>query len=384
MQVTLICGAHIEVKAAAKDKRGNVSKTVETTELDANDVASEEGLAQKILAAYKRRISQVTEIPVSAEGYTLQDVHEDLMLISGSVTSKAQKFYDGGSVWRRAKKLYKTLRNDIHVSYCEVKQEGLLTLSGQNTVEDNKAAILQRYWRNIGSKTHVDLEQGEEEEVEPAPGLVPESAATAATGTDETAMQEVERAVQAANENSQEAATPVQPAPTRNNTPPSACLAVEHPMPPAYKGPLEWEAWLTYGPLGDDPDSEFNVEISEGPITTEVPLSLRKAKRGRQEQRLNDTKRQDIKQLSEFDKTNRANNGSMPVVLGEHGLEGATLLQAKMDGRMQYNNEKIEKLEKRIAILEKLSRPTEALYEELLALLECEDEGVAKYYSDRK
>ena len=250
MQVTLICGAYIEVKAAAKDKRGNVSKTVETTELDANDVASEEGLAQKILAAYKRRISQVTEIPVSAEGYTLQDVHEDLMLISGSVTSKAQKFYDGGSVWRRAKKLYKTLRNDIHASYCEVKQEGLLTLSGQNTVEDNKAAILQRYWRNIGSKTHVDLEQGEEEEeeeVEPAPGVIPESAATAATGTDETAMQEVERAVQAANENSQEAATPVQPAPTRNNTPPSACLAVEHPMPPAYKGPLEWEAWLTYG-----------------------------------------------------------------------------------------------------------------------------------------
>ena len=119
------------------------------------------------------------------------------MLISGSVTSKAQKFYDGGSVWRRAKKLYKTLRNDIHVSYCEVKQEGLLTLSGQNTVEDNKAAILQRYWRNIGSKTHVDLEQGEEEEeeeVEPAPGLIPESAAAAAaaaTATDETAMQEV-------------------------------------------------------------------------------------------------------------------------------------------------------------------------------------------------
>ena len=105
MQVTLICGAYIEVKAAAKDKRGNVSKTVETTELDANGVASEEGLAQKILAAYKRRISQVTDIPVSAEGYTLQDVHEDLMLISGSVTSKAQKFYDGGSVWRRAKKL---------------------------------------------------------------------------------------------------------------------------------------------------------------------------------------------------------------------------------------------------------------------------------------
>ena len=33
MQVTLICGAYIEVKASAKDKRGNVSKTVETTEL---------------------------------------------------------------------------------------------------------------------------------------------------------------------------------------------------------------------------------------------------------------------------------------------------------------------------------------------------------------
>ena len=96
VKLTLICGAYIEVKAAAKDKRGSLPKAPGTTELDGNGVAPEEGLAQKILAAQKRRISQVTEIPVSAdpEGYTLvnEDAHEDLMYISGPVTSKAQTF----------------------------------------------------------------------------------------------------------------------------------------------------------------------------------------------------------------------------------------------------------------------------------------------------
>ena len=41
----MICGAYIEVKAAAEDKRGSVPKTAGTKELDANVVASEEGLA---------------------------------------------------------------------------------------------------------------------------------------------------------------------------------------------------------------------------------------------------------------------------------------------------------------------------------------------------
>ena len=36
MQVALICGACIEVKAAAKGKGGGVSKAVEATELDAD------------------------------------------------------------------------------------------------------------------------------------------------------------------------------------------------------------------------------------------------------------------------------------------------------------------------------------------------------------
>jgi len=565
----LICGAYIELKEWTRNRKENGSYNLlqerngegygAETLLTREQIkrADEEGVWQRMKKIYDCHVNLVTVVPVEAFGYTIDDVHHDLHCATGGTGSKKHTPYTGEKLWKQGKRIYKVLRNHIQVAYAQVKDKGLLKLSGPEGRDHNLRLILLQYWTMHGSRTQADLTRGEAEEEEQVEAETEESAAAPAAAAEAEESAAAEAAEDgsgmpsgapdnAENEAESEAAAPIGESslapkitpdsgtlpsasvgesslgpkitpdsgtlpsasigesslgpkitpdsgtlpsasidesslgpkitvwkitpdsgtlpsasigesslapkitPDSGTLPsasigesslapkitpddgslPSAFLAVVQPMPPNYQGPLEWEAWLKFGPLGATPDSYFNVELNDGPLEYFVPSSLRNAdeiKRIKHErrvaQRAAEQERNDNKRMKVFDENyfassgtgieaaaqqiespgentpaNKVANGTEAAAqqqslgenppalgnptVGDNGIKAAALLQSQIDGRSQYRSQQIEQLEKRIALMDRLKKDTTAVERELLELLESKDEQVEKYYAE--
>ena len=214
--------------------------------------------------------------------------------------------------------------------------------------EDKRKAVLQRYWALFSGrpKTHSEEEDGAEEEqavVEGTEGTEAEQQQQDSTPGEqdstpgeegEAGGEEVGVEAEAVSQEVEQVDDEVQP------------------MPPDFRGPVEFEAWLEMGPLGNC-DSEFIAEISKGPKPQPEQLKRQKPG-GRAQQRREKRQRLDSKHAADVqsDLSGMTSGRSSPALSA--GLTDPTLgalqLQQQADGRLEWSLARVKSLEKLLAL----------------------------------
>ena len=303
LQTLLIFRAYIEVEGYKKG-------TVESAGAD-------------LLAAFKRHVDLVVlEDCVGATNLSLQQCQQELLLATGTLVKKPVG-YNKTSIWRRAKKVVKVLRNEVHPAYLRAKAANEVGNSG-TALEDKKKAVLKELWRSTKASPAQDEveeeEEGEEEE-----------------------QSELEEPKTNEQESSAEPVTPVRRSPRKHASSPSAQpiatpQSAPRPMPVAWSGPPEMLTWYTLGPFGDG-ESIFMTQMNQGPIDKPPPKHLL-GSRGRKRQRTEAQKRG----LEKSAAAKELSKLQVPEPKPQHAL----------DSMADYRSQRMEELEKIIALKEKL------------------------------
>ena len=325
-------------------------------EIEGHKKTDKDSAGGKLLDAFERHAKLLDLADMAgAANMSLEQCHRSLLLSTGTLDKKPV-FFNKTSIWRRAKNIVKSLRNDIRPAYSRAKARNEIGNSG-TALEDKLQAVKLEMWRSRPIKALGD-DDGDEPEADQA---------SCTPLRQSPRKRSAEDAAKDASDGTE--ASPTVATPSEATAPASA---EPKRMPDGWSGPYEFHTWVKHGPFGEQDDT-FMEEMSKGPVDSEEPTHLR-GSRGRKKQRADEAA------AAQAEATTKA--GATAAAATSGTVDGKPLTEmlslrayhaSELEARSDYRSQRMGELEKIIKFTELAQGDTTKAIQNLLDFLKQPD-----------